>query len=119
MAQTNIFDYSPGRLQKLMAAWQEPAYRADQILAAVWTAQANDFMLATSLPRSLRVKLKAHLDWPGPWPPIREQQDEDGTYKCLFCLHDGECIESVAIPKGRRLTFCLSTQVGCAMGCRF
>jgi 23S rRNA (adenine2503-C2)-methyltransferase len=51
--------------------------------------------------------------------PLRVEQASDGTRKFLFQLDDGNRIESVLIPDKKRLTLCLSTQVGCALGCRF
>ena len=51
--------------------------------------------------------------------PLRVEQARDGTKKFLFQLEDGNRIESVLIPDKTRLTLCLSTQVGCAFGCRF
>jgi len=115
----NIFDISPIHLQRLLADWKEPAYRVNQIIAAVWTPGITNFSEVTSIPISLRTRLNSYFFIPAPIQPKKELISEDGTFKALFTFADQMKIESVAIPKDDRLTFCLSTQVGCAMGCRF
>jgi 23S rRNA (adenine2503-C2)-methyltransferase len=72
----------------------------------------------TDLPRTFRDRLEQEY---GLHRLSREsvQKSSDGTRKFLFRLPDGHCIETVSIPEGERLTLCLSTQVGCAIGCTF
>lgn len=95
-----------------------PAYRARQIAKWIYEAGCADFMEMTNLPLSLRELLtnKAAAR------SIRledKRRSIDGTEKFLFRLHDGELIESVLIPETQRRTLCVSSQAGCAMGCRF
>jgi len=73
---------------------------------------------ATELPEALRAELDA--EWPLPRLSLEaEQRSTDGTVKYLWRLADGEAIESVLIPSAGRRTLCLSSQGGCALGCRF
>lgn len=115
----DFFDLSPGQLQTQLQQWGESAYRTRQVMAAAWEPESENFRRASSLPVTLRRNLDSALRLPPYWPPEREVQAQDHTLKAVFRLADGAVIESVAIPKDDRLTFCLSTQAGCAMGCRF
>ncbi|MEW6515754.1 MAG: 23S rRNA (adenine(2503)-C(2))-methyltransferase RlmN [candidate division FCPU426 bacterium] len=115
----DFFDLSPSQLQAQLLAWGESAYRTKQVIAAAWEPGAASFRQATSLPVALRQQLDHAFQLPKPWLPENEYEAPDGTLKAVFRLADRETIESVAIPKDDRLTFCLSTQAGCAMGCRF
>jgi len=72
----------------------------------------------TNLPASLRASLELQFDF----QPLREelvQVSGDGTVKTRFILRDGELVEGVMIPSGERSTACISSQVGCSLGCRF
>src|SRR6185503_12409138 len=73
---------------------------------------------ATDLPASLRAELDREFPLPR-LTPDTIQQSADGTRKYLWRLGDGEAIESVLIPSGKRLTLCISSQAGCALGCTF
>lgn len=72
----------------------------------------------TTLPLSLRRKWELALG-PKPLQKVKELQGRDGTHKYLFQLLDGEALETVFLPHPDRNSLCISTQVGCAMGCRF
>ena len=72
----------------------------------------------TDLPKPLREKLAEQFQIPRLTIAAR-QRSTDGTEKFLFRLHDGEAIETVAIPEGNRLTLCISSQAGCALQCAF
>ena len=95
-----------------------PGYRAAQLHRRLWQAPAGSWQEATDLPKALRLRLDREL-------PLARlsletmQQSQDGTRKYLWRLPDGEAIESVLIPSGKRLTLCVSSQAGCALGCRF
>ncbi len=115
----DIFDYSPRQLAELMHTWGETAFRVKQIIAAAWKPNVSRFSDVSTLPKLLRQKLDAYFSIPAPWIPKQRLASSDGTVKGVFELADGAQIESVSIPLEGRLTFCLSSQVGCAMGCRF
>jgi 23S rRNA (adenine2503-C2)-methyltransferase len=96
----------------------EPTYRASQIVPRLWQRPLGAWDDATDLPAELRGALAVAF-------PLRRlrlgarQQSTDGTEKYLWDLGDGEAIESVLIPEGKRRTLCISSQVGCALGCVF
>ena len=94
------------------------SYRADQVLEWLYRRGARSFDEMTNLPVSLREKLAAGL----PLFSTRVASDEssrDGTRKFLVELADGHSIETVMIPKSNWRTVCVSTQVGCPVGCVF
>lgn len=93
-------------------------FRARQVAAWVWRKQVGSFSEMSDLPAGLRRRLAEEFQILSA-RLARRSQARDGTVKCLLELHDGEHVEAVAIPAGKRLTACLSTQVGCAMGCAF
>jgi len=105
-------------LAEWLAARGEPAYRTEQILRRLWQQPVASWDDATELPTRLRRDLSAQF-------PLHRlaltarQVSRDGTEKYLWDLGDGEAIESVLIPEGRRRTLCISSQVGCALGCVF
>ena len=105
-------------LQDWLATRGEPAYRLRQIMPRLWQRPVASWKDATDLPAPLRVGLDEAF-------PLRRlalkthQQSSDGTEKFLWDLGDGEAIESVLIPEGKRRTLCISSQAGCALGCVF
>jgi 23S rRNA (adenine2503-C2)-methyltransferase len=113
-----------------LAAWLkdagEPSFRAGQILEWAWKKKAASFDAMTNLPAALREKLAKSFRL-GALDHTTTQGSEDTTRKFLFRLHDGRYVESVLIPanpalygeKSDRRTLCVSSQVGCAYGCKF
>ena len=93
-------------------------YRAGQVRQWIFKRLANSFAEMTNLSKELRVILenKACISQ---LEKIKTQVSSDGTQKYLFRLKDGHLIESVLIPERDHDTLCISSQVGCAMGCRF
>ncbi len=96
----------------------EPSYRAQQIMLWIYNKKVTSFAEMTNLSKSLRQKLDTAAAI-GSLRIQEIQQSRDGTRKYLFQLEDGQLIESVFIPEDRRNTLCLSSQVGCALGCTF
>ena len=93
-------------------------FRADQILHALYRDYIRDWDAATTLPKDFRETLKR--EFPLTPPALLERVDSaDGTAKLLLGLADGNSVETVVIPAQGRLTQCVSSQVGCAMGCVF
>jgi 23S rRNA (adenine2503-C2)-methyltransferase len=106
--------------------WQEPAYRVTQLLEWLYARRAAHWDEMTNLPKSLRQRLMETYAFS--WPELtRRQGARDTTQKFLWRLADGSLIESVLIPASPSLygepsdrhTLCVSTQVGCAYGCKF
>ncbi|MCD6291471.1 MAG: 23S rRNA (adenine(2503)-C(2))-methyltransferase RlmN, partial [Anaerolineae bacterium] len=102
-----------------LAEWGEPAYRAAQIWRWVYQRGATQFAQMTDLPAGLRARLEQTflID---PLVEARAITSRDRlTRKVLFSLQDGQTIESVLMLYEKRRTLCISTQVGCGMGCPF
>jgi 23S rRNA (adenine2503-C2)-methyltransferase len=96
----------------------QPAFRATQLFEAVYQQGIENLGAVTNLPRALRDDLGARFDLR--LPPIESTfEARDGTRRHLIRLADGDLAETVFIPDGRRNTFCLSSQVGCALACEF
>lgn len=114
----NLLNYDQAGLEAYFLELGEPAFRAQQVLKWVHQEGVKDFEQMTNLSKSLREKLKSmsHLTLP---EIAREQKSNDGTVKWLLKLADGNCIETVYIPEDDRGTLCISSQVGCALNCRF
>lgn len=96
----------------------QPSYRVDQILDWIYARRARGFDEMTNLPSGLRDKLADKFSLT-PAEKSFEAKSKDGTIKHLWRLSDAEEVESVLIPTPGRVTLCLSSQVGCALGCRF
>src|SRR2546428_3279026 len=115
----DLLSLVPDAARTALAQWLaergEPAYRARQVLPRLWERPVGSWDEATELPAALRRALTETL-------PLRRlalsarQVSQDGTEKYLWDLGDGEAVESVVIPEGKRGTPCISSQVGCALG---
>jgi 23S rRNA (adenine2503-C2)-methyltransferase len=109
-----------------LRALSEPRYRADQMAAWLYHKRATGFEQMTDLPRTLREELAEKFSF-DKIDIVRVLGSKDTTQKFLFRLGDGNLIESVLIPaspalygeRSDRRTLCVSTQVGCAYGCKF
>jgi len=111
-------DAARDTLAQWLAARGEPSYRLKQIFPRLWQRPVARWADATELPAGLRAALEDSF------PLFRltlrtHQVSSDGTEKFLWALSDGEAIESVLIPEGKRRTLCISSQAGCALGCVF
>ncbi len=95
-----------------------PRYRADQLLHWIYERYAADVDEITEFSKKLRANLD-EIAYISALKLLRRLVSADGTEKFLFSLEDGNTIESVLIPDKERLTLCISSQAGCAMGCRF
>jgi 23S rRNA (adenine2503-C2)-methyltransferase len=119
---TNLLNLDPAAaadtLREFAIAHGEPAYRGGQVARRLWHAPAGSFEEMTELPKAFRAALAEAFSMPRLEVASR-QKSTDGTEKFLFRLHDGQHIETVAIPEGDRLTFCVSSQAGCALRCAF
>ncbi|MBX9788631.1 MAG: 23S rRNA (adenine(2503)-C(2))-methyltransferase RlmN [Pirellulales bacterium] len=113
-----ILTYDPERLEAWFAECDEPQYRAAQVRRWLFERRADSFEAMTDLPRNLRAALAEQFRL---WTTeiVRRQRSDDGTEKLLLRLADGHTIECVLIREHERRTICISTQVGCAMGCVF
>lgn len=105
-------------LGRALAELGQPAFRVRQVGAWVYERRATDFEQMTDLPASLRPALADRFALAAAERSF-EARSSDGTIKHLWRLGDGEEVESVLIPSDGRVTLCLSSQAGCALGCRF
>ncbi len=113
-------------LEARFKEWGQPAYRVGQLLNWLYTQRVTDWDQMTNLPKALREQLKAAYTFYS-LDLIRKQGSRDTTQKFLWRLSDHALVESVLIPANPALyseasdrhTLCLSTQVGCAYGCKF
>ena len=126
MSKPDIRSQTQEQIQHQFQVWEEPAYRVSQLLQWLYARRAADWDEMTNLPKLLRQRLAETyaLSWP---KLARRQGARDTTQKFLWSLADGALIESVLIPASPSLygepsdrhTLCVSTQVGCAYGCKF
>jgi 23S rRNA (adenine2503-C2)-methyltransferase len=113
-----LLDRSEDALRSWLADRGQPAMRARQIRRWVLQGRAESFDAMSDLPKALRRELAEAFDLFGSRVE-RHLESADGTHKLLLRTHDGHFIECVLIPEENRHTACVSTQVGCGMGCVF
>lgn len=116
--RTDILDLAIDTLSLWLKAHEVQPYRARQILKWIYTYQAETFDTMTDLGKDLQSLLKENFHI-GRLRPVNTATSSDGSKKFLFELSDGNHIESVLIPEKDHYTLCISSQVGCAQGCRF
>jgi 23S rRNA (adenine2503-C2)-methyltransferase len=114
-----LYDLEFPALQSLLADWGEPAYRARQLWEWLYVHLATDFDRMTNLPGSLRERLVAQATVGVPQVVDTVQSFDGETRKDLLRLEDDETVEAVLMRYRGRRTACISTQVGCAIGCAF
>jgi 23S rRNA (adenine2503-C2)-methyltransferase len=114
----NLLEFDLEGLAVFCEGLGEKRFRATQLFRWIHQRGASDFDQMTDLAKSLREKLKntAHI---AALPVISQHMSADGTIKWLFDVGDGNAVESVFIPEDDRGTLCVSSQAGCAVGCRF
>jgi 23S rRNA (adenine2503-C2)-methyltransferase len=114
----DLKNLSLSELQNLILVFGKERYRSLQVLRWLYQRGAHSFDEMTNLSKEFREKM-SRMSFISSLPPLRIEEAKDGTKKFLFELEDGNRIESVLIPDKDRLTVCISTQAGCALGCRF
>ena len=114
----NLLDFDLDGLAVFCESLGEKHFRATQLYRWIHQKGASDFSQMTDLAKSLREKLtgKAHIQG---LQVISEHKSADGTIKWLFDVGQGNAVEAVYIPEADRGTLCVSSQAGCAVGCRF
>jgi len=116
--KTDLKNLSPSELEDFIASFGKERYRSIQILRWLYQRGVHSFDEMTNLSKKFCQALE-QVSFISILLPLLVEESSDGTKKFLFQLEDGNRIESVLIPDKKRLTLCLSTQAGCAMGCRF
>lgn len=114
----NILDCSLQELQKVLLQMGEPAFRAKQLWHWIWQKNCVSFQEMSNISKGLRERLTSNYRLQP--PEVQEcQHSRDGTVKFLLRLEDQNLIECVLIPEQNHYTLCLSSQVGCSLGCTF
>ena len=119
MEKKDIASYSFEELQEEMLAIGEKGFRSRQIYSWIHEKLVDDFEEMTNLPKTLRQKLESAYEIRRVEMEKRQISKIDGTNKFLFCLKDGNMVESVLMKYKHGNSVCISSQVGCQMGCRF
>ena len=118
MDKPDLKNYTLAQLTEMLVAMGLPAYRAKQVFSWLYRPGLPSFPRMTDLSLQMRGELEEQYQI-SRLETARKELSTDGTCKYAFRLADGNVIESVLIPEEERNTLCLSSQVGCAMGCRF
>jgi 23S rRNA (adenine2503-C2)-methyltransferase len=114
----NLLEFDLEGLAAFCESLGEKRFRATQLFRWIHQRGARDFDQMSDLAKSLREKLKTAARVEG-LPVISKQESSDGTIKWLFDVGNGDAVEAVFIPEDDRGTLCVSSQAGCAVGCRF
>jgi len=113
-----IYDYTLEQLQDWVKEQGQPAFRAGQIFDWLYVKRVDDFEGMSNLPKALREKLAETFNFVT-LKEITKLQSKDGTVKFLFGLHDDHAIETVIMRHNYGNSVCVTTQVGCRIGCTF
>jgi 23S rRNA (adenine2503-C2)-methyltransferase len=116
--EDNLFGLNKAELEELAVSCGEPKLRGKQLFRNLYARRVRDFEGCTDLPANFRQILSSR--WRVEYPEVKARAaSRDGAVRYLLSLQDGEKIETVYMPIENRVTLCLSSQVGCAVGCRF
>ncbi len=116
--EENLFGLDKAELEKLAVDCGQPKFRGAQLFRNLYARRVRDLGQCTDLPADFRRLLvsRYRVEYPGITARVASR---DGSVRYLLSLEDGEKIETVYMPIDRRVTLCLSSQVGCAVGCQF
>ena len=114
----NLLDHDLEGLAAFCASLGEKKFRATQLFRWIHQKGASDFAQMSDLAKSLRDKLQGSARIEG-LRVLTQHESADGTIKWLFDVGNGDAVEAVFIPEDDRGTLCISSQAGCAVGCRF
>jgi 23S rRNA (adenine2503-C2)-methyltransferase len=114
----SIFGLTPKEMETAFSLWNWPPYRALQIIDWIYNKLAPDSEAMSNLSKADRARLNEEFNFSAA-SITSHQVSDDGTQKLLLTWPDGGSAETVMIPEGRRRTACVSSQVGCPVGCKF
>ena len=114
----HLFGRTLSQLDSIVKRMDMPGYTASQIAGWLYKHRVSNIEQMSNISKANREKLSAHYDI-GISDPVEVQTSVDGTKKYMFQLLQGGYIESAYIPDGKRHTLCISSQLGCRMGCTF
>ena len=117
-ADRNLLGLTRAELEEVAQACGQPRYRAGQIYHAIYARRKTDFSKLTDLDKSFRMLLSDRYSVR--YPEIRQRVVScDGAVRYVLALEDGRTVEAVYMPEEGRATLCISSQIGCAVDCRF
>lgn len=114
----NLYGKSRQALAEIVSELSDKAFHARQLYSWIYARAETDFSRMSNLPRPLRTALSERYCIALPRVEMR-QTSRDGTVKYLLRLEDGKAVEAVYIPEKARITLCISSQIGCPLGCTF
>lgn len=114
----NLFGLDKAALENLFVENGEQKFRAAQLMKWIYHQFETDFSRFTNFSKAHRARLAEKFVIQPP-QIVAEKQSTDGTIKWLLCMGEGNAIETVFIPEGKRGTLCVSSQVGCSLNCTF
>ncbi len=114
----DLLNYTWNEMEDLCISMEQPKYRVRQLFRWIYQELETDVMQMTDLPKAFRLRLQNEASV-GTLRTESVAESADGTRKFLFRLHDDMLIETVLIPEEKRNTLCVSSQVGCALACKF
>lgn len=114
----DIRESSLEELELFLKSQGEPVYRAKQVYDWIWKRCSRSWSEMSNISKTLRALLEEHFSF-NVLTIESQVESSDGTIKFLFELHDGKQVEGVLIPSDGRTTACISSQVGCQLGCKF
>ncbi|HEX8408875.1 MAG TPA: 23S rRNA (adenine(2503)-C(2))-methyltransferase RlmN [Thermoanaerobaculia bacterium] len=115
----NLYDLPPAQLERTLSEVVSPAFRVQQVEEWMHVRGVDSFDAMSNIPKEVRASLAERFTLAMPEVVTRTEPAPDGSQKYLFRLADGQRIESVYMPIGDRISICLSSQAGCAVGCTF
>lgn len=115
--KNNLLDFNRYKMRELLSSIGENAFRADQIMKWVYQRHFDTFDQMTNINKRLQKKLKTIIEIKAP-EIVEEKISIDGTIKWMMSVGN-QLIDTVYIPEKKRSTICISSQVGCALGCKF
>lgn len=118
LSKTDIKQLSLEELQEFLSEQNEKPFRAKQIREWLWKKNVKSFEEMTNISKALRVLLDEHFVIHN-LSVADKQVSNDKTIKSAFKLHDNKIVEGVLIPTPKRMTACISSQVGCSLSCKF
>ncbi len=118
MEKKTLSGMSLAELERVTYELGMPKYAAKQIATWLYTKQIFSIAEMSNISKAFREKLEEHFEL-GRKQPLKKQKSKDGTVKYLFPTQSGHYVETVYIPTADRATLCVSSQVGCKMGCQF
>lgn len=114
----NFYSFTLEGLQDYLKKYGKEKFRAQQIYKWVYESRVTNIEGMSNLSKDLRAELKNLISFHMP-PVLKHLVSVDGTQKFLFDVKDGNTVEAVLIPSDDRLTLCISSEIGCNMGCHF